>query len=59
MVIRGEAKANTLEYIYDICNRLFKNEDCFYTNEELEQERTNEKNIFLTRSIENGKFRTL
>lgn len=52
MVIRGEAKANTLEHIYDICNRLFKNEDCFYTKEELEQERTNEKNIFLTRSNE-------
>lgn len=50
MVIRSEAKANTLEYIYDICNRLFKNEDCFYTKEELEQERTNEKNIFLRRN---------
>ena len=50
MVIRGEAKANTLEHIYDICNRIFNNDDCFYTKEELEQERTNEKNIFLTRS---------
>ena len=52
MVIRSEAKANTLEYIYDICNRLFKDEDCFYTNEELEQERTNENNIFLKRRNE-------
>lgn len=47
MVIRGEAKANTLEHIYDICNRLFKDKNCFYTQEELEQARTNESNIFL------------
>lgn len=53
MVIRGEAKANTLAHIYDICNRLFENEDCFYTKEQLEQERTNEKNIFITRRKEN------
>ena len=49
MVIRGEAKANTLEAFYDICNRLFKDKDCFYTKEELEQERTNVKNVFVTR----------
>lgn len=49
MVIRSEAKANTLEQIYDICNRLFKDKDCFYTNEELAQERANENNIFLRR----------
>ena len=50
MVIRSEAKASALEQIYDICNRLFKDKDCFYTKEELEQERANEKNIFLTRN---------
>ena len=49
MVIRSEAKANTLEHIYDVCNRLFKDETCFYTKEELEQEKTKESNIFLTR----------
>lgn len=59
MVIRSEAKANTLEALYDICNRLFNNDDCFYTKEELEQEKTKEKNIFITRSIDNGTFRTL
>ena len=59
MVIRGEAKANTLEALYDICNRIFNNDDCFYTKEDLEQERTNEKNIFITRSIENGTFEHL
>ena len=47
MVIRGEVKANTLTNLYDICNKLFENDDCFYTKEELEQEKTNEKNIFI------------
>ena len=59
MVIRGEASAKTLQHLYEVCNRLFNDGECFYTNEELEQERTKEKNIFITRSIENGKFRTL
>lgn len=47
MVIRSEAEANVLEYIYEVCNRIFKDKNCFYTNEELEQEKANEKNIFL------------
>lgn len=47
MVIRGELQANTLTTLYDICNRLFDNDDCFYTEEEVEQEKTNEKNVFL------------
>lgn len=47
MVIRSEAKANTLEILFDVCNRIFTNGDCFYTNEEVEQKKTNEKNIFL------------
>lgn len=50
MVIRAsEVNAKTLEYIYDVCNRLIKG-DCFYTKEDLEQEKTNEKNIFLKKS---------
>lgn len=52
MVIRSEIKASTLEQIYDVCNRLFKDKDCFYTEEELEQERKNKDNIFLKRNKE-------
>ena len=52
MVIRNKTNAKALEQIYDICNRLFKDENCFYTKEELEQEKTNEKNIFLKRRNE-------
>lgn len=47
MVIRGTATASTVEHLFDVCNRIFKDDNCFYTKDELEQERTNEKNIFL------------
>lgn len=57
MVIRSKPKANTLEHIYDTCNRLFKGEDCFYTQEELEQERAKENNVFLSRSEEKNEIR--
>lgn len=47
MVIRSEAEANTLENLFNVCNRIFKNDDCFYTKEELEQKKQNENNIFI------------
>ena len=47
MVIRSEAKANTLEYLFDVCNRIFTNDNCFYTKEEVEQKRKNKNNIFI------------
>lgn len=47
MVIRGEATASTVEHLFDVCNRIFKNEDCFYTEDEVAQKRTNENYIFL------------
>lgn len=47
MVIRSEAEANTLENLFNVCNRIFKNDNCFYTKEELEQKKKNEKNIFI------------
>lgn len=53
MVIRAETNAKALEYIYDICNRLFKGKECFYTDEELAQKRKNENNKFLTRRNHN------
>ena len=56
MVIRGEAKAKTLEQIYDVCNRLFKDKDCFYTAEELEQEKANKNNVFLQRRNSNERI---
>lgn len=53
MVIRSEAKANTIENLFDVCNRIFKDDDCFYTNEELEQKKRNKNNIFIRK--ENSK----
>ena len=50
MVIRGEVEANKLENLYNICNRLIKNDDCFYTEEKLKQEKINEKNIIIKKN---------
>lgn len=47
MVIRGKATASTVEHLFDVCNRIFKNEDCFYTEDEVEKKRTDENYIFL------------
>lgn len=47
MVIRQQPTASVLSNIYDVCNRLFSDEKCFYTDTELEQAKLNENNIFL------------
>ncbi len=39
-------KAN-LKLIYDTCNRIFKNEDCFYTKEQVIELKKDKSNIFL------------
>lgn len=53
MVIRSEAKANTLENLFDVCNRIFTDDNCFYTKEELEQEKQNTNNIFIRKEKKN------
>lgn len=36
-----------LEEIYEVCNEIFKDDDLFYTKEELEKLKQDEGNIFL------------
>lgn len=36
-----------LEEIYEVCNEIFKDDDLFYTKEELEKLRQDKENIFL------------
>lgn len=38
---------DVLEEIYEICNEIFKDDELFYTKEELERLKQDEKNIFL------------
>lgn len=47
MVIRGKVDKQKLLNIYDTCNRIFNKSDCFYTEQELEEKKQDEKNIFI------------
>ena len=47
MVIRGNLTIEKLNYIYDTINRIVENEFCYYSDEEVEILKKDEKNIFL------------
>lgn len=47
MVIRGNLTIEKLNYIYDTINRIVENEFCYYSDEEIEDFKLDEKNIFL------------
>jgi hypothetical protein len=47
MVIRGNLTIEKLYYIYDTINRIVENDFCYYSDEETEKLREDEKNIFL------------
>ena len=50
MVIRGQCNINKLNYIYETINRIIDNEYCYYSDDEVEELKKDEKNIFLTKS---------
>ena len=52
MIIRTEPTASVLSNIYDICNRLFTDDNCFYTDDEIELKKQNSNNIFLEAEYE-------
>jgi hypothetical protein len=47
MVIRGNLTIEKLNYIYDTINRIVENEFCYYSDEEVEELKENDKSIFL------------
>lgn len=47
MVIRGTPNANKLKHIYNTIQRLIDHQECYYTKEEIEKLKKDEKNIFL------------
>ena len=61
MVVRGEINGDKLANIYDTCNRLFKGKrECFYTSEELERKKQDEKTKKIRKEIKrDGKLRDL
>jgi hypothetical protein len=40
-------KKEDLIRIYDVCNRIFKDKECFYTAEEVKKLKENKENIFI------------
>ena len=40
-------KKDDLKKLYDICNEIFKNKECFYTKEDVKEIKKDEKNKFL------------
>ena len=49
MIIRGTPNASKLTHIYNTIQRLIDNKECYYTEEEIEKLKKDEKNIFLER----------
>ena len=47
MVLRGEITKEKLTTIYDTINRIIKNKNCYYEDEEMEIIKKDEKNIFI------------
>lgn len=47
-VHRPEApKKEDLKRLYDVCNKIFKKKECFYTKEEIKELKKDEKNKFI------------
>ena len=51
MIIRGEVTKDKLENVYQVIRSIIDKPDCYYTKEEIEKLKTNEKNIFLRRDV--------
>ena len=49
MVIRGKITKEKLELVYDTIGQVIKNEQCYYTKEEIEKLKKDDKNTFLER----------
>jgi hypothetical protein len=47
VVVRGNLNIDKLNYIYDTINRIVENNLCYYSDEEVEKLKEDEKNIFL------------
>ena len=47
MVIRGKPNASKLRQIYNTIQKIIDNQECYYTEEEIEKLRKDENNIFL------------
>lgn len=49
MIIRGTPTSSKLTHVYNTIQRLIDNQECYYTKDEIEKLKKDEKNIFLER----------
>ena len=49
MVIRGKPTESKLRHIYNTIQKLIDNQECYYTEEEIEKLKDDKNNIFLER----------
>lgn len=47
IVVRKKPTKESLKRLYDVCNRIFKDEKCFYTTEQVKQLKKDKVNIFM------------
>ena len=50
MVLRGKVTTEKLKNIYDTINRIIENQNCYYRDEEIQNIKKDNKNIFLAKS---------
>ena len=50
MVIRGQMTTEKLTNIYDTINRIIANRNCYYEDDEIENIKKDNKNIFLAKN---------
>ena len=46
-IISKPPSKEKLKRIYDVCNRVFKNDDCFYSKEQVIELKKDKSNIFI------------
>ena len=47
MIVRGEITKIKLEHIYNTIQNIIKDNDCYYSQEEIKELKKNKKNIFI------------
>lgn len=51
MVVRGEITEEKLEHIYLTIHNIIKNKDCYYSKEEIENLKKDNRNIFIKKKV--------
>lgn len=53
MIKRGKITEEKLAHIYSTIQKIIKNQQCYYTNEEIEDLKKNKENVFIKKEGRN------